>query len=66
MNPQEAAAAAIASVRLEGLDPGRAELLLQRVVRGELTEEQLDVAYQRLVAGDSIDEFLGGHDQHSV
>ena len=38
----EAAANAIASVRAEGLDPGRAETLLAAWARGELTDEQLE------------------------
>jgi hypothetical protein len=54
----EAAAIALASVRLEGLDPGRAEPLLQRWARGELTDEQLAEAERRLIAGQSIAEFL--------
>ena len=45
----DAAANAIASVRAEGLDPGRAEPLLSAWARGELTDEQLDVLSLRLM-----------------
>jgi hypothetical protein len=45
----EAAANAIASVRAEGLDPGRAEPLLAAWARGELTDEQLNELSLRLL-----------------
>lgn len=45
----EAAANAIASVRAEGLDPGRAEPLLSAWARGELTDEQLNELSLRLL-----------------
>lgn len=45
----EAAADAIASVRAEGLDPGRAEPLLSAWARGELTDEQLNELSLRLL-----------------
>lgn len=44
-----AAANAIASVRAEGLDPGRAEPLLSAWARGELTDEQLSELSLRLL-----------------
>jgi hypothetical protein len=55
---EEAAANAIGSARLEGLDPGRAESLLRRWAAGQLSDEQLDEAYERICAGKSIDAFL--------
>src|ERR1700730_2514593 len=45
----DAAANAIASVRAEGLDPGRAEPLLAAWARGELTDEQLEQARLRIL-----------------
>ena len=58
MTREEAAAIGVATVRLEGLDPGEAGPLLQRWARGELTDEQLDQAYERLIADEPIDAFL--------
>jgi hypothetical protein len=50
----EAAANAIASVRAEGLDPGRAEPLLAAWARGELTDEQLEQARLKLLSDRSL------------
>jgi len=56
----QAAADAIASVRAEGLDPGRAEALLAAWTRGELTDEQLEEFSLRLLhdRGITVDELL--------
>jgi hypothetical protein len=58
----EAAANAIASVRAEGLDPGRAEPLLAAWARGELTDEQLEQARLKLLSDRSltVEELLPG------
>jgi hypothetical protein len=58
----EAAANAIASVRAEGLDPGRAEPLLAAWARGELTDEQLEQARLKLLSDRSltVEELLSG------
>ena len=45
----QAAADALGSVRAEGLDPGRAEPLLEAWVRGELTDVQLDEFSRQLL-----------------
>jgi hypothetical protein len=45
----EAAAAALGSVRAEGLDPGRAEPILAPWARGELTHPQLEQLSRRLL-----------------
>jgi hypothetical protein len=50
-----AAAAAIASLRAEGLEPARAEPLLQAWARGELTDEQLEQASKRLLDDRDLD-----------
>lgn len=50
MTRQEAVDTALASVRLEGLDPSDVEPVLQRWARGELTDEQLAEAKARLIA----------------
>jgi hypothetical protein len=50
----DAAANAIASVRAEGLDPGRAEPLLAAWTRGELTDEQLEQARLKLLRDRSL------------
>jgi hypothetical protein len=50
----KAAANAIASVRAEGLDPGRAEPLLAAWARGELTDEQLEQARLKLLNDRSL------------
>jgi hypothetical protein len=50
----DAAANAIASVRAEGLDPGRAEPLLAAWARGELTDEQLEQARLKLLKDRSL------------
>ena len=57
-----AAANAIASVRAEGLDPGRAEPLLAAWARGELTDERLNELSLRLMHDRelSAEELLGG------
>ena len=56
----QAAADAIASVRAEGLDPGRAELLLAAWTRGEVTDEQLEQLSLRLMRDRdlTVDELL--------
>jgi hypothetical protein len=58
----DAAAHAIASVRAEGLDPGRAEPLLSAWGRGELTDEQLNELSLRLMHDRELtaEELLGG------
>ena len=58
----QAAADAIASVRAEGLDPGRAEGLLAAWERGEVTDEQLEQLSLRLLHEPEItvDELLAG------
>ena len=50
----QAAADALASVRAEGLDPGRAEALLAAWVRGDLTDAQLEDARLRLARDRSL------------
>jgi hypothetical protein len=50
----EAAADAIASVRAEGLDPGRAELLLSAWARGDLTDEQLEQVRLQILGDHSL------------
>ena len=45
----QAAADALGSVRAEGLDPGRAEPLLEAWVGGELTDVQLDEFSRQLL-----------------
>jgi hypothetical protein len=50
----DAAANAVASVRAEGLDPGRAESLLAAWARGELTDEQLEQARLQLLNDRSL------------
>jgi hypothetical protein len=54
----QAAENALASVRAEGLDPGVAEVLLDRWARGELADDQLDEAVRRIGAGEPLDELL--------
>ena len=49
---------ALASTRLEGLDPGRAETVLRAWARGELTDARLEEAKHRLAAGDSLGDLL--------
>jgi len=58
----EAAADAVASVRTEGLDPGRAEPLLAAWARGELTDAQLEQARLKLLNDRSltVEELLSG------
>jgi hypothetical protein len=50
----QAAADAIASVRAEGLDPSRAEMLLAAWARGELTDRELEEARIRLLSDHSL------------
>ncbi|MGH2927219.1 MAG: antitoxin VbhA family protein [Solirubrobacteraceae bacterium] len=50
----DAAADALASVRAEGLDPGRAEPLLAAWARGELTDAQLEQARSKLLTDRSL------------
>lgn len=58
----EAAADAIASVRAEGLDPGRAEGVLSAWARGELTDAALEQARLKLLSDPSltVEELLSG------
>ena len=58
----EAAADAVASVRAEGLDPGRAEPLLAAWARGELTDAQLEQARLKLLNDRSltVEQLLSG------
>jgi len=55
---RQAADNALASVRAEGLDPGVAQVLLDRWACGDLSDAQLDVAAGRIGAGESLDELL--------
>jgi hypothetical protein len=50
----EAAADAVASVRAEGLDPGRAEPLLAAWARGELTDAELEQVRLKLLNDRSL------------
>ena len=50
----QAAADAVASVRAEGLDPAEAEALLAAWSRGDITDEQLEEARQRLLNEPSL------------
>lgn len=54
----QAAENALASVRVEGLDPGVAKGLLDRWGRGELSDEQLDEAARRIGTGEPLAELL--------
>ena len=58
----EAAADAIASVRAEGLDPGRADALLAAWASGQITDEQLEQARRKLLSDRSlsVEELLAG------
>lgn len=58
MKREDAAAVALASVRLEGLDPGEIEPLSQCWVRGELTTDEFVRRAQRLAAGEPIEDLL--------
>jgi len=49
---EHAAAAALASVRAEGLDPRDAEPILERWARGELTTDQMIESAKRVAAGE--------------
>jgi Antitoxin VbhA len=49
---------ALASVRIEGLDPGVAKDLLDRWARGEFSDAQLDEAARRIGAGEPLAELL--------
>lgn len=49
---------ALASTRLEGLDPGRAEPVLRAWARGELTDAQLEEAKCRVAAGEPLGDLL--------
>ena len=55
---EEAAANALASVRLEGLDPGRAEAILSLWSQGQITDAQLKRIERRLLAGKPVDDLL--------
>jgi hypothetical protein len=54
----QAAENALASVRVEGLDPGVAEELLDRWACGEISDAQLDEAARRIGAGEPLAELL--------
>ncbi len=57
---RQATADALGSVRAEGLEPGpRAEALLDRWARGELSDAQLVEARKRVACGESIEDLLG-------
>lgn len=57
---RQAVADALGSVRTEGLEPGpRAMAVLDRWARGELTDNQLAEARQRVAGGENIDDLLG-------
>jgi hypothetical protein len=58
----DAVASALGSVRAEGLDPGRAEPLLEAWARGELTDAQLEQARLKLLKDRSltVEELLAG------
>jgi hypothetical protein len=58
----QAAADALGSVRAEGLDPRRAEPLLEAWARGELTDAQLDELSTRLLHDSRLtaEELLAG------
>ena len=58
----QSAADALASVRAEGLDPGRAEPLLAAWKRGELSDEQLEQLSLRLLhdGNISVEDLLAG------
>ena len=45
---------ALASVRVEGLDPGVAEALLGRWARGELSDAQLNDAARQISSGELL------------
>ncbi len=56
-----AATNAVASVRLEGLDPGPdVEAFLARWARGEATMDDLREARRRVVAGEPLDDLMCG------
>ena len=52
---KHAAAAALGSVRAEGLDPSRAEQALGQWTRGEIATDELDVLAKRAAAGESLE-----------
>jgi hypothetical protein len=54
----QAAENALASVRVEGLDPGVAEELLDRWACGEISDAQLDEAARRIGAGEPLTGLL--------
>lgn len=57
---RQATADALGSVRAEGLEPGpRAEALLDRWARGELSDAQLVEARKRVACGENIEDLLG-------
>jgi hypothetical protein len=56
---ERAAANALASVRAEGLDPALVEPLLERWVRGEISDEQLHEGALRIAAGEPLGDLLG-------
>lgn len=58
MERERAVAVALASVRLEGLDPSDIEPLAHAWALGLVTDAQLDVAADRLAAGKNIDDLI--------
>ena len=54
----EAAADALGSVRLEGLDPSRVEPILKLWAQGRITDAQLHDIERRLLAGEPFDDLL--------
>ena len=58
MKRDEAAEIALASVRLEGLDPSEIEPLSECWVRGQLTTDEFVQRARRLAAGEPIESLL--------
>jgi hypothetical protein len=54
----QAAENALASVRVEGLDPSIAEPLLNRWAREEITDAQLDEGIRRIAAREPLTDLL--------
>ena len=54
----QAAEQALASARLEGLDPTPVEPVLRAWAQGELTDAQLQEAERRAAAGEPLDDLL--------
>ena len=56
---KQAAASALASVRVEGLDPHLAQPLLDRWASNAITDAQLDEGIRRIAARESLTDLLG-------